>query len=153
MLAALRNPRLGVALHWATALFAVATAVASDPAAQRVVGGVFAVAGLAFAARAAIAGPMTRVGPRLEGSAKWMHLALHRGLLAVVVAVILTGLATGMAGPAIAESLGQNSPAMQAWHSRLYAALFALAFGHVIFNVWRGTALGDRPFARMLPKI
>ncbi len=153
MLATLRNPKLGTALHWMTALFAVANAVATNPDSQRVLGALFALAGAAFIARALLIGPMTQVGPKMEGSVRWMHLGLHRGLLVVLAGVILTGLATGMAGPAFAGSIGQNSEEMRLLHSRLYAGLFALAFGHVVFNIWRGSALGDRPFARMLPKI
>jgi cytochrome b561 len=149
----LRRRRVGVALHWATALFALGTAVASDPGTSRALGALFAAAGLAFAGRAALVGPMARPGPRLRGAARVVHLGLHRGLLVVVVAVILTGLASGMAGPGVAGAIGRNTGAMALWHDRLFNGLFAVAAGHIAFNLWRGAALGERPISAMLPRL
>ncbi|MEO1600866.1 MAG: hypothetical protein AAFU49_10420 [Pseudomonadota bacterium] len=146
----LRDRRIGVVLHWAVAVLVAAVAVASDQGTQRVMGGLLTLAGGAFILRALLVGPMTRPSPRLVGTPRLVHLALHRGLLVVLAGLIGTGLPIGMAGPGIAEALGGGSEALGAWHSRFYALTFALAAGHVIFNIWRGAALGERPFAAML---
>ncbi len=148
----LRGRGLGVALHWATAVLALATLVARTPGQQAAIGGLFAAAGLAFVARAVLAGPLTRPGPRLSPGLAWVHLGLHRGLMVALLAVIGTGLPSGMAGAGAAAALGGGSEALALWHERAWGALLGLAAGHVVFNLWRGAALGERPFAAMLPR-
>ncbi|MEM9146914.1 MAG: hypothetical protein AAGC57_11995 [Pseudomonadota bacterium] len=150
---ALRGRRLGLALHWLTAVLVVAVAVASDPGTQRVLGGLLALVGGAFVLRAVLVGALSPVTPRMRGWARAAHLGLHRGLLVALAGLIATGLPIGMAGPGVAEMVGPGDPWLALWHSRFFALTFALAAGHLVFNIWRGAALGERPFAAMLPKV
>lgn len=140
------------AAHWTTAVMLVALPLPlpSEPGTQAAIGGLFALSGTALVGLMLLAGPVSRPGPRLSRVARAAFFAVHRGLPALVVAVIATGLPVGMAGAGVAEALGGGGPALALWHERLYAATLAAAAAHVLFNMWRTAACGERVFSKML---
>lgn len=144
--------RVGRALHWTTALLAIAVGVASDPATSATIGALFAVVGGAFVVHALIRRPLAHPGPvsKRSPAMRTVHLAVHRGLLAAVALTILTGLPAGMAGSGVAEAFGGGSAETLLWHGRAYAVMLTLAASHVIVNLWRSSALGEPAFRTML---
>ena len=76
------------------------------------------------------------------------HLALHRGLLAALVAVVVTGLPAGLAGAGVAGGFAWAG-GLAPWHDTAINALLVLAGGHVVFNLWREAALGEPAFRRV----
>ncbi|MGF1503431.1 MAG: hypothetical protein ACFBSD_16640 [Paracoccaceae bacterium] len=136
-------------LHWSTALLAIAVLVASDPGTRAALGGLFVLVGLGFVLRAVILGPQARPGPKLVGGLRWVHLAIHRGLYAIIVLTVATGLPAGLAGEAVAENFGGASQMTRDWHDLAFTALLWTAVAHVLFNAYRETFLGEKVFVRM----
>jgi hypothetical protein len=129
----LKSRKAGVWLHWAAAVLLLGTLAASSEGMARGAAWLFALVAALWLARTLLAGPMARPGSALSGLAAAAHLAIHRGMLALVAATALAGIA-----------------APGALHERLVLATLAGAAVHVAFNLWR-EASGGKVLRRMLP--
>ncbi|MFO7854341.1 MAG: hypothetical protein R6V44_03790 [Paracoccaceae bacterium] len=129
----LMSRKAGAMLHWASVVLLLGTAAASSEAMARGAAWLFALVAALWVVRTLSAGPMARPGSRLTGALALAHLVIHRGMLTLVAATALAGVA-----------------APGALHERLVWVTLAAAVVHVAFNFWR-EATGGGVLRRMLP--
>lgn len=137
-----------VALHWTVAVLVAALGLAREPGPGALIGGLLAVAVPAWIALLAVSGAWARP-PRRPLWARALHLAVHRGQIAALAALVATGLPAGMAGETVAAALG--GPSGDAAYAWSYRAVLALAGAHLFLAMGREAVGGEAIFRRMLP--
>jgi len=151
MLRPSRARMLSIALHWSVAILFLLRAVARDGAMAHILGGLLAIAVIAWIALMMAIGQRARPTQDLPPALRIAHLAIHRGLIGALGLLVLVGLPGGLAGPGMAATLGGPSDQAALWLGRLIYAVGGLALAHFLFNAWREAALGARVFQRMIP--
>jgi len=151
MISPIRARHINMGSHWSIAVLVTTIPFARYDTVKHTLGGLFVVLVVGWLAAMVLTRYRARPTPDLPRLARPLHLLIHRGLMAALIALVLVGLSGGLAGPGIAALAGGPSESAALWLSRMFYGVYLIAILHFLFNAWREAALGARVFQRLLP--